>query len=171
MLPNNRRPDRLPAAGRRTRGFTLIELVVAVAIVAVLAGMASPLLAMTAKRQKEAELRTALRQIRTAIDAYHQAVLDKRIAAPTGASGYPPNLAVLVDGVADTSSAKDKKIYFLRRLPRDPFYPGTESDSAETWGLRSYESPPSNPEPGDDVFDIHSLSRGTGLDGVPYKDW
>ena len=151
-------------------GFTLIELVVAVAIVAVLAMMAAPLLEVSAQRQKEGELRVALRQIRSAIDAYHQAVQDKKIEASADASGYPPDLEVLVEGVTDVSSPEGRKLYFLRRLPKDPFAPEEES-AMESWGLRSYDSPPDQPEAGEDVFDVYSRSEKVGLNGVPYKEW
>lgn len=156
--------------GRSAAGFTLIELVVAVAIVGVLALMAVPLLEVSAQRQKEAELRAALRQIRGAIDAYHQAALDKRIQAAADASGYPPDLEVLTQGVVDISSPDGKKLYFLRRLPRDPFAPETES-AAQSWGKRSYASPPDAPQEGEDVFDVYSRSGKTGLNGVPYREW
>lgn len=155
---------------RRGAGFTLIELVVAVAIVGVLAMMAVPLLEVGAQRQKEAELRVALRQIRGAIDAYRQAVLDKKIEAAADASGYPPELADLVKGVPDITSPTDKQLYFLRRLPRDPFAP-EDVDAERSWGLRSYASPPEQPEAGEDVFDVHSLSDKVGLNGVPYREW
>ena len=107
---------------RRGAGFTLIELVVAVAIVGVLAMMAVPLMEITSQRQKETELRLALRQIRTAIDAYRQAVLDKKIEAAADASGYPPDLDSLANGVTDMTRPDGGKLYFLRRLPRDPFH-------------------------------------------------
>jgi len=155
---------------RRGGGFTLIELVVAVAIVGVLAMMAVPLLEMGIQRQKEAELRTALRQIRGAIDAYHQAVLDKKVAAPADASGYPPDLEALTQGVTDISSPDGRKIYFLRRLPKDPFAPEAESP-AQSWGKRSYASPPDDPREGEDVFDVYSRSERVGLNGVPYRAW
>lgn len=155
---------------RRAGGFTLIELVVAVAIVGVLAMMAVPLLDMGIQRQKEGELRTALRQIRTAIDTYHQAVLDKKIEAAADASGYPPDLKSLVDGVKDVSSPDGKKLYFLRRLPKDPFAPAEESP-AESWGKRSYASPPNEPAEGEDVFDVYSRSDRVGLNGVAYREW
>lgn len=155
---------------RRSAGFTLIELVVAVAIVGVLAMMAVPLLEMGLQRQKEGELRTALRQIRVAIDAYHQAVLDKKIEASADASGYPPDLAVLTQGVTDITSAEGKKFYFLRRLPKDPFAP-EEENAVESWGKRSYASPPDAPEEGEDVFDVYSRSERAGLNGVPYREW
>lgn len=151
-------------------GFTLIELVVAVAIVGVLAMMAVPLLDMSHQRQKEGELRTALRQIRGAIDAYHQAVLDKRVEVAADASGYPPDLDVLVAGVTDITSPEGKRIYFLRRLPKDPFGP-QEEEALESWGQRSYASPPDNPQPGEDVFDVYSRSDRMGLNGVPYREW
>jgi general secretion pathway protein G len=153
------------------RGFTLIELVVAVAIVAVLAWMAAPLLEVSAQRQKEAELRLALRQIRSAIDAYHQAVQDKRIEAPADASGYPPNLDVLVEGVPDITHPERRPIRFLRRLPRDPMHPDGRIPAAETWGKRSYASPPDEPREGADVYDVYSLSDKVGLNGVPYREW
>ncbi len=155
----------------RAGGFTLIELVIAVAIVAVLAMLAAPLVEITAQRQKEQELRTALRQIRSAIDAYHQAVLDGRIQSPADASGYPPDLESLAAGVPDITQPDLRKIYFLRHLPRDPFYPDPEAPPQETWGKRSYASPPEAPQEGDDVFDVYSLSEKLGLNGVPYREW
>lgn len=155
---------------RSQGGFTLIELVVAVAIVGVLAMLALPLVDRGIQRQKEAELRTALRQIRTAIDAYHQAVVDKKIEAPADASGYPPDLESLVMGVKDITTPDGRKIYFLRRLPKDPFAPPEESP-AESWGKRSYASPPDEPAEGEDVFDIYSRSEAPGLNGVPYREW
>lgn len=161
----------------KARGFTLIELVIAVAIVSVLALMVAPLMQLTAQRQKEAELRSALRQIRTAIDAYHDLVAEQRrtnqprIEVPADASGYPPSLEVLAEGVRDLQSAEGRRIYFLRRLPRDPFHPDPEAPAAATWGKRSYASPPDAPKEGDDVFDVYSLSSATGLNGVPYREW
>jgi len=151
-------------------GFTLIELVITVAIVGVLALMAAPLMEVTAQRHKEAELRLALRQIREAIDAYHQAALEKRIESPADASGYPPDLERLAAGVPDITRPDRSKIYFLRRLPRDPMNPDTTLSPAETWGRRSYASPPDAPAPGEDVYDVYSLSDGVGLNGVPYRE-
>jgi len=156
---------------RRQGGFTLIELVIAVAIVGVLAWLAAPLLEVSAQRQKEAELRLALRQIRSAIDAYHQAVLDKKVEAAADASGYPPNLEALVAGVPDITHPERRPIYFLRRLPRDPMHPDGSLAAAETWGKRSYDSPPDEPREGVDVFDVYSLSDRVGLNGVPYREW
>jgi general secretion pathway protein G len=155
----------------RQNGFTLIELIIAVAIVAVLAMLAAPLMEVTAQRQKESELHSALRQIRGAIDAYHQAVLDKRIQSPADATGYPPDLEILAAGVPDITKPDLRKIYFLRRLPRDPFFPDPEVTPQETWGKRSYASPPDNPQEGEDVFDVYSLSEKAGLNGVPYREW
>ncbi len=161
----------------RGRGFTIIELVVTVAIVSLLATAVVPSAQLLYQRQREVELRAALRTIRTALDAYKYAWDAGRIkreadkAAPNR-SGYPPDLQSLVDGVDDASSAKEGvKIYFLRRLPRDPFWPDATTPAADTWALRSYKSPPEDPQPGDDVFDVHSRSSRTGLNGVPYRDW
>lgn len=153
------------------RGFTLIELVVTVAILGVLAMLAVPMLEVTAQRQKESQLRSALRDIRTAIDAYHQAVLDKKIAAAADASGYPPDLDALTRGVPDLTRPDNRPIYFLRRLPRDPFHPEQAAPAAETWGLRSYASAPDAPQAGEDVFDVYSLSGRKGLNGVAYREW
>ncbi|MDD5391044.1 MAG: type II secretion system protein [Gallionellaceae bacterium] len=152
-------------------GFTLVELVVTIAIVGVLAWMAVPLLEVTQQRQKEGELRLALRQIRGALDSYRQAVLDKKIEAPADASGYPPNLDVLAKGVPDITRPDHRPIYFLRRLPRDPFAASGDVGASETWGKRSYASPPDDPREGEDVFDVHSLSEKTGLNGVRYREW
>jgi len=153
------------------RGFTLIELVITVAIVSLLATAAMPLLELSVKRGREGELRAALREIRGALDAYKHAADRGRIEQEADASGYPPSLAVLVDGVEDASSAEHQRIYFLRRVPRDPFYPDATAPAADTWGLRSYASPPDAPEAGDDVYDVHSQSAGTALDGSAYRDW
>jgi general secretion pathway protein G len=155
----------------RTRGFTLIELVVVIAIVSLLATVAVPLGKMATQRVKEAELRTALRDLRTGIDAYKRAADEGRIMVEAGSSGYPPTLDVLIEGVEDARDPNKAKIYFMRRLPRDPLYPDSAANPVETWGLRSYKSPPDDPQPGDDVFDIHSLATGVGLNGVPYREW
>ncbi len=156
----------------RSRGFTIIELVITVAIVSVLASAVVPSAQLLYQRQRESELRAALRTIRAAIDAYKSASDSGRIKKELDKTGYPPDLQSLVEGVDDAGSArKDVKIYFLRRLPRDPFWPDATTPAAETWGLRSYASPADDPQPGDDVYDVHSRSSRTGLNGVPYHDW
>jgi general secretion pathway protein G len=155
----------------RARGFTLIELVVTVAIVGLLATAALPLAQLAAQRSKETDLRAALRQIRTAIDTYKAAADQGRIEKLVDTSGYPASLQLLVDGVEDVRSDKHVMIYFLRRIPRDPFFPDGSAAAADTWGLRSYASPPDAPEAGDDVFDLYSLAAGKGINGVPYHDW
>lgn len=155
----------------RARGFTLIELVVTVAIVGVLATMLLPLTEVAARRSKEQELRTALREIRTAIDAYKRAHDDGRIARIVGQSGYPPSLDVLVEGVVDARSPQRQRIVFLRRVPADPMVTDGSIPAAQTWGLRSYDSPADDPRPGRDVFDVFSRSSGVGLNGRPYAQW
>jgi general secretion pathway protein G len=155
---------------RHPRGFTLIELVVTVAIVAILASGAIPLTHIAAQRAKEQDLRAALRQLRGAIDTYKQASDDGLIEKKSGDSGYPPNLGVLVSGVDNIKNPERPKIYFLRRLPRDPLA-SEEAKAEETWKKRSYDSPPDNPREGKDVFDVFSKSEGTGLNGVAYRQW
>jgi general secretion pathway protein G len=156
----------------RNRGFTIIELVITVGIISLLASAVVPSAQLIYQRERESELRTSLRTIRTAIDAYKLASDTGRIKKLLDKTGYPPDLQLLVDGVDDAASARPGvKIYFLRRLPRDPFWPDATAPAADTWGLRSYASPPDDPQPGDDVYDVHSRSSRTGLNGVPYRDW
>jgi general secretion pathway protein G len=147
------------------KGFTLIELLVTVAIVALLASIALPLAETTVQRSREAELRRSLRELREAIDAYKRAGDEGRIEKKADRSGFPPTLQALVEGAADVTDPKrEKKVYFLRKVPRDPV-------SGEDWGLRSYASAADAPRAGEDVFDVFSVSRAAGLNGVPYKEW
>jgi len=155
---------------RRRGGFTLIELVVTLAILGVLAAIAAPLAETVVRRGKEQELKAALMSIRDAIDAYKEAGDSGRISKPAGDAGYPASLDVLVNGVEDRGGASGTKIYFLRRIPRDPFADGS-LPATQTWGLRSSDSPAEAPREGKDVFDVRSLSEGKALDGSNYRDW
>lgn len=146
------------------KGFTLIELLIVVAIVALLASVAAPLAELGYQRGKEQELRYALRQIREAIDAYKRASDEGKIERKADASGYPPSLATLVEGVEEKTNPEKTKIYFLRRIPKDPL-------GGEEWGLRSYASPADDPRDGKDVYDVYSRSEGVGLNQLPYREW
>ncbi len=154
-------------------GFTIIELLASVAIIGILASVAMPVIHTAVTRQKEAQLRAALISIRGAIDAYKQASVNGNIALQNGQSGYPPSLTALAGGVTDASSTSTPpaQVYFLRSIPRDPFYPDQTTPAIQTWTLRSYASSPDNPVPGDDVFDVQSMSTQAGLNGVPYNQW
>jgi general secretion pathway protein G len=157
-------------SGRR-RGFTLIELMVSLAIVVFLAALVTPMVVTAIKREKEQELRTALRQIRQAIDDYKQAGDEGRVPRLPGQSGYPKSLAVLALGVPDALDPQGRRIYFLRRVPRDPFFADERTPAEDTWGKRSYASPPEKPEAGADIYDVYPLTDGTGINGVPYRQW
>jgi general secretion pathway protein G len=163
-----------PRVGARNNlpwGFTLIELVVTVAIVGILALVAVPMLEMNVKRQKETELRAALREIRSGIDAYRRAFDEGKLETKVAESGYPHRLEELYQGVENIQDPNKTKIFFLRRLPRDPFSTDPSQTAAQTWGKRSYASPPDAPTEGADVFDVYSLSDGVGLNGIPYREW
>ncbi|TKB71481.1 MAG: type II secretion system protein [Nitrospira sp.] len=153
------------------RGFTLVELVMTVAIVGVLASAAMPLASLVVQRSKEQELRQSLLQIREALDAHRWAFDQGRIPRGVTDSGFPKSLLDLTEGVVDQTSSDKKRIVFLRRLPRDPLSLDPSAPAEETWGLRSYESPPDDPSPGNDVFDVYSLHEGVGLNGIPYSKW
>ncbi len=156
------------------RGITLIELIVTMAVLAILASVILPSAQMTIRRTREIELRRDLRQVRTAIDdyrkAYDQAVADKKLNASLDKSNCPETLQVLIDGY-DFGGAVNYKKKFLRKIPADPFNPPKPGD-APKWGLRSYEDEPDSTSwGGEDVYDVYSLSGETAIDGTKYKDW
>ena len=151
------------------RGYTFIELLVVSAIIIILAAAAMPLAKVTATRQREAELRRALREMRTAIDKFKDAV-DQGLIPSTevtpGSEGYPETLQKLVDGVSAAGDASGRKLKFLRRIPIDPMTGKPE------WGMRAYQDKPDTTSwGGQNVFDVFTKSTGTGLDGTKYKDW
>ena len=155
---------------RSMAGFSLIEVMLTLALLGLLASIAAPLTETLVRRGKEQELKTALYQIRDGIDAYKRAFDAGYIEKSLNSSGYPPNLKVLVEGVRDVRSAKGAKFYFLRRIPRDPLVPAKRDDNGG-WGLRAYNSSAQNPRDGEDVFDVYSLARGKGLNGIAYREW
>ena len=155
---------------QRLRGFTIIELLVVMAILGVLAAAVLPLGEMLITARKERELRDALWEIRHAIDDYKRAV-DAGALVPQQSTGYPASLQALVEGVPDARpQAQGSRLYFLRRIPRDPFA-DPSLPPEKTWLLRSYASPPDKPAPGADVYDVRSSSTGQALDGTPYATW
>ena len=150
------------------RGFTFIELVIVTTVLLILASTVMPLAQVTAQRQREVDLRRSLREMRTAIDKFKDAV-DQGLIPSTelkpANEGYPPDLDTLVDGVAVANDASGKKLKFLRRVPVDPL-------TREEWGLRSYQDDPDSTSwGGQNVFDVYTKSEGTALDGTKYKDW
>ena len=159
----------LRRAGRREGGYTFVELIIVAAIVLVMASAILPLSRVGIQRQKEVELRRALREMRTAIDRYKDAADLQQISnleIEPDDMGYPPDLETLVKGVTKAGDANQTKLRFLRRIPRDPLTGESE------WGLRSYQDrPESTSWGGQNVFDVYSKAGGTGLDGTPYSDW
>jgi len=151
------------------RGFSFIELLVVTSIILVLAGAALPLARITIQRQREIELRRALRELRTAIDKYKDAVDLGQIGGTDnqlGSEGYPPDLETLVEGVTAAGDASGRKLKFLRRIPADPMTRSPE------WGLRSYQdAPDARSWGGKNVFDVYSRSEGSALDGTKFRDW
>ena len=153
----------------KARGYTFVELLVVSTIILILASAIMPLAKVTARRHRESELRRALREMRTAIDKYKDAVdngLIGSVDVKAGSEGYPPDLETLVDGVSVANDASGRKLKFLRRVPVDPLTNSTD------WGLRAYaDKPDSTSWGGGNVYDVYSKAEGTGLDGTKFKDW
>jgi general secretion pathway protein G len=154
---------------RSARGYSFVELLIVTTILIILASAAMPLARVTAQRQREVELRRALRDMRTAIDRFKDAVDQGQIATTElepGSEGYPPDLETLVDGVPAANDASGRKLKFLRRIPVDPMTNGTE------WGMRSYQDDADDTSwGGQNVYDVFTTSEGTALDGTKYRDW
>jgi len=171
-----RTPGRFSCGGPRARsagshGFTLIELVVTLALIGLVALLALPVADLARTRQMESELRVALREIRTAIDAYKRAADAGVIAKGLTDTGYPPNLQILADGEVNTRDPKAGRLVFIRRIPRDPFATDGNLAAAQSWGRRAYGSPVDAPVEGSDVFDVYSRSTRLGMNGLAYNKW
>ena len=154
---------------RTQRGFTFVELLVVTTILLILASAVMPLARVSIQRQREAELRRNLREMRTAIDKYKDAADANLIASfdiKAGTDGYPPSLETLVEGVTKANDASGVKLKFLRRIPIDPMTGKPE------WGMRAYQDKPDTTSwGGQNVFDVYSKSEGKALDGTKYRDW
>ena len=154
---------------RHSRGYTFIELLVVSTIIMILASAIMPLAKVTARRQREAELHRALREMRTAIDKFKDQADLGNISAlelKAGSENYPADLQMLVDGVTAANDPTGRKLKFLRHVPVDPMTHGIE------WGLRSYQDKPDTTHwGGQNVFDVYTTFDGTGLDGTKYRDW
>ena len=154
---------------RGEHGFTFLELVIVTAILMILASTIMPMTQVTAQRQREVELRRSLREIRTAIDKFKDAVDQGQIPTTElepGNEGYPPDLETLVNGVSAANDATGRKLKYLRKIPIDPMTNSTD------WGKRAYQDrPDSQSWGGKNVFDVYSTYKGTGLDGTKYQDW
>jgi general secretion pathway protein G len=161
---------------KKNKGFSYVEMVFAVAMLALLAVVATPYLEKNIQRKKELELRQNLRQIRSALDEYKAAADQGKISKSIGDSGYPHRLEDLVIGVDNITDPQKRKLRFLRRVPADPMYPkdlsaGKNINPEDTWGKRSYDSDADNPREGSDVYDVYSLSSEIGMNGVAYAQW
>jgi general secretion pathway protein G len=156
-------------AGRGEGGYTFIEVIVVAAMLLILASVVMPLAQVTAQRNREIELRRNLREMRTAIDKFKDAVDSGAIAASElepGSENYPPDLDTLVEGVTPANDATGRKLKFLRRIPIDPMTNGQE------WGLRAYQDKPDSTSwGGKNVYDVYTRSTATALDGTKYRDW
>jgi len=168
MMKFSRAARALTARGTE-RGYTFIELIIVTTILMILASAVLPLAQVTSQRQKEAELRRSLREMRTAIDRFKNAVDTGQIPTTElkpGSEGYPPDLETLVEGVSAAGDASGRKLKFLRRIPVDPMTNSTE------WSFRSYQDTPTSTSwGGQNVFDVYTKNDGTGLDGTKYSDW
>lgn len=153
----------------KAKGFTIIEVMVVMVVLSILAMSAMPLLELSAKRNRERELKQSLMDIRHALDIYKNYTDIGRIPKSGSNSGYPPTLSALMVGVPDQLNG-GQILYIMRRIPKDPMAPD-QVPAELSWGTRSYQSPPNKPQPGQDVFDVYSLSTDVGMNGIPYREW
>jgi general secretion pathway protein G len=156
-------------SGRSERGVTYLELIAVCAILVILASAILPMARVTHQRQRELELRRTLRELRTAIDRYHEAVEQGLIGGPDlklGSEGYPPTLETLVKGVSRVGATSGRKLKYLRRIPVDPMTKDTE------WGMRCYQDEPESTSwCGQNVWDVYTKSKAKALDGTTYDSW